>query len=136
MYANGDDVEKDQVEALKWYRKAADQGDARAQFNLGVMYANGRGVAEDYVEAARWFRKAADQGNAKAQFNLGVMYYNGDGVEKDYAEAYAWWDIAARTDPDAAKLRDNLENKMSPQQVGEAQKRTKELKALIEAKTK
>jgi TPR repeat protein len=55
------------------YRKAADQGNARAQFNLGVLYANGQGVAQDYAEAARWYRKAADQGHADAQNNLGLL---------------------------------------------------------------
>jgi TPR repeat protein len=45
---------KDAIEAVKWYRKAAEQGDAPAQFNLGNSYANGEGVAKDAVEAAKW----------------------------------------------------------------------------------
>ena len=53
----------------------AEQGNADAQYNLGVMYDNGQGVRQDYAEAARWYRKAAEQGNAKAQYNLGSMYY-------------------------------------------------------------
>ena len=64
------------------------------------------------------------------------MYAEGQGVEKDYVEAYAWWNIAAKTEPKAAKNCDLIEKKMSPQQVGEAQKRTRELTALIEAKKK
>ena len=52
----------------------AEQGDAKAQNNLGAMYANGQGVRQDYAEAFRWFRQAAEQGYAKAQFNLGLMY--------------------------------------------------------------
>jgi TPR repeat protein len=75
-------------------RKAAEQGNARAQFNLGLMYATGQGVPQDYVEAARWFRKAAGQGNASAQYNLGVMYY-GRGVPQNYAEAARWYRKAA-----------------------------------------
>ncbi len=55
-------------------QKAAEQGDAMAQFNLGVMYNTGRGVAQDYKQAVAWFRKAAEQGDAMAQFNLGLMY--------------------------------------------------------------
>ena len=70
--------------------KAADQGDASAQYNLGVMYAEGQGVRKDDVEAAKWFRKAADQGLARAQYNLGVMYAEGQGVPKDYVEAEKW----------------------------------------------
>ena len=97
---------------------------------------SGNGVAKDQVEALKWCRKAADQGHAKAQYTLGWMYETGDGVEKDYVEAYAWWNIAAKADSDAAKNRDLIKKKMSPQQVVEAQKRTRELRALIEAKTK
>ena len=51
---------------MKWYRKAADQGDAAAQYNLGVMYKNGRGVLEDYVQAHAWLNLAAAQGHEKA----------------------------------------------------------------------
>ena len=54
--------------------RLADQGDAFAQYDLGVMYANGQGVPQDYAQAVAWYRKAADQGNAAAQTNLGVMY--------------------------------------------------------------
>ncbi|MEI8182452.1 MAG: tetratricopeptide repeat protein, partial [Desulfomonile sp.] len=53
-------------EALKWYRKAADQGDAIAQRFLGFMYYEGQGVPQNYKEALKWYRKAADQGNKKA----------------------------------------------------------------------
>ena len=70
---------------------AAEQGDAKAQVDLGVMYANGDGVPENDAEAVKWFRKAADQGDAKAQFDLGVMYANGDGVPENDAEAVKWF---------------------------------------------
>ena len=55
---------------LVWFRRAANQGFAKAQFNLGLMYYNGDGVAQDYKEAAAWFRKAADQGHADARAAL------------------------------------------------------------------
>ena len=67
-------VAKDEVEAVKWYRKAAEQNDAKAQFNLGVCYSNGEGVAKDEVEAVKWYRKAAEQNYALAQYNLGRCY--------------------------------------------------------------
>ena len=51
---------------MRWYRKAAEQGDAAAQFNLGVMYANGEGVPEDYVKAYAWMNLAAAQGQKDA----------------------------------------------------------------------
>ena len=76
---------------MQWYRKAAEQGDAKAQFNLGLMYANGRGVRQDDAQAEQWYRKAAKQGDAKAQYNLGVMYANGQGVRQNYKIAKEWF---------------------------------------------
>jgi len=73
MYANGRGVPQDAAEAVKWYRKAADQGDATGQYNLGWMYANGRGVPQDDAEAVKWYRKAADQGDARAQSALATL---------------------------------------------------------------
>jgi TPR repeat protein len=64
MYANGEGLSQDYAEALKWYRLAATQGDARSQSNLGIMYANGQGVPRDLSEALNWFRLAAAQGDA------------------------------------------------------------------------
>ena len=69
-------------EAVQWYRKAAEQGDAEAQDNLAFMYKNGQGVTQDYAQAVKWYRKAAEQGYAGAQINLGVMYDNGQGVNR------------------------------------------------------
>ena len=80
---------------LDTLRQAAEQGDARAQFNLGFMYHEGKGVPQDAAEAVRWFRLAAEQGNAAAQFNLGFMYSEGRGVLKDEAEAVRWYRLAA-----------------------------------------
>ena len=80
------------IEAL---RRAADQGDADAQYNLGVMYSNGEGVPQDFTQAMAWYRQAADQGDAGAQYNLGVMYANGEGVPEDDAQAVAWYRQAA-----------------------------------------
>ena len=87
--------QKDYVSAVYWCRKAAAQGNARAQCNLGVCYEYGNGVTKDYDEAVKWYRKAAEQGYARAQCNLGVCYYYGKGVTKDYAEAMKWWRKAA-----------------------------------------
>ena len=76
-------------------QRAADQGDAEAQFNLGWMYDTGKGVSQDYGEAVQWYRRAADQGHAQAQCNLGVMYYTGEGVPQDDREAVKWFRRAA-----------------------------------------
>jgi len=61
------------------YRKAAEQGSAKAQSSLGIAYFQGRGVAQDYTQAARWCHKAAEQGVAQAQNNLGLRYNAGQG---------------------------------------------------------
>ena len=80
---------------MRWYRLAADQGEALAQSNLGFMYANGEGVPEDDTEAVRWYRLAADQGDAWTQANLGVMFENGEGTPQDFVEAHMWANLAA-----------------------------------------
>ena len=80
---------------IEQLRKDAEQGDATAQYQLGLRYSIGIGVPKDDAEAVRWYRKAAEQGNANAQFNLGLMYYNGEGVPQDYQEAVSWFRLAA-----------------------------------------
>jgi len=90
LYERGQGVPKDRAKAAAWYRRAADQGFALAQSNLGNEYDTGRGVSLDYAAAAAWFRRAADQGLSSAQYNLGLLYEAGRGVPKDDAEASAW----------------------------------------------
>ena len=63
------------------YRKAAEQGDAKAQFKLGMCYENGDGVEENCNEAIKWYEKSAQQGLAEAQYQLGVCYYFKYGYE-------------------------------------------------------
>ena len=77
MYDTGKGVAQDDVEAVAWYRQAAEQGIAEAQYWLGYILARSAGnggVPEDDAEAVRWYRRAAEQGLAGAQFNLGQMY--------------------------------------------------------------
>ncbi len=95
MYQFGRGVSQDYAEAVRWYRKSAEQGNATAQCNLGYMYEKGQGVSQDYAEAVRWYRKSAEQGNSQGQNNLGWMYQFGRGVSKDYAEAVRWYRKAA-----------------------------------------
>ena len=94
-------VPQDYAKALQWNRKAAAQGVAEAQYNLGVIYKFGLGVPQDYAKALQWYRKAAEQGVAKAQFNLGLMYDNGLGVKQDYAKGAKWYRKAASRYPPA-----------------------------------
>jgi TPR repeat protein len=60
MYGQGEGVAQDYKEAVKWYRKAAEQGVVDGQYNLGWMYDKGKGVVQDYKEAVKWYRKAAE----------------------------------------------------------------------------
>ncbi len=122
-------VAKDEAEAVKWFRKAAEQNVADAQYNLGVCYANGQGVTEDDAEAVKWFRKAAEQNLADAQYNLGVCYDSGEGVAKDEVEAYKWWLLAAGQGNDDAKYNMTIvENKMSREQIAEGQRLARDFK--------
>jgi TPR repeat protein len=76
-------------------RRAAEQGDSIAQFNLGDCYRDGSRVAKDRTEAIKWYRKGAEQGNAGAQRRLGDCYRDGLGVAKDSTEAVKWYRKAA-----------------------------------------
>ena len=85
----------DYATALREWQPLAEQGHARAQYNLGWMYAHGQGVPSDDEAAAQWYRRAAEQGYANAQFYLGNMYRKGEGVPQDYQAAAQWYRRAA-----------------------------------------
>lgn len=119
----------DYATALRLYRGMAEQGNGNAQYYLGTMYAKGQGVAQDYVEAAKWYRLAADQDHAQAQFNLGNMYDNGRGVAQNEILAHMWFTLsAAQGNQDAVRNRDILARRMTPAQLAQAQKLTREWK--------
>ena len=118
---------KDYATALRTYQSLAAQGDAAAQFMLGLMYDRGEGVPQDYAEAVKWYRLAAVQGNAGAQLGLGLAYALGQGVPQDFVTAHLWSNLsAARGNPSAMKLRDLVAQKMSPQQIADTQKRARQ----------
>ena len=79
--------------ALHEYRKAAEQGDAAAQYNLGLMYANGRGVPQDYVEAHKWLNLAATQGIKPAFENRNLVAKEMTPADVSLAQELAreWW---------------------------------------------
>jgi TPR repeat protein len=116
-WANGD-----YAIALREWRPLAEQGNAIAQHNLGLIYKIGQGVTQDYKEAIKWFRLSAAQGFAPAQQNLGVMYYYGRGVLQDYVYAHMWFNIAASNgDADALKNRDLTAENMTAADISKAQ---------------
>jgi len=120
----------DYATALSNFRKAAEQGDAAAQFYLGNMYGNGNGIPKNYKQAIYWYAKAVEQGNADAQLNLGGMYRYGNGIPKDYVMAYMWLNLAASQGDDVVRAgREMFERSMTPEQVAEAQRLTREWKS-------
>ncbi|HHF3866549.1 TPA: tetratricopeptide repeat protein [Haemophilus influenzae] len=82
--------QSDYQTAFKLWLPLAEQGNADAQFNLGLMYYNGRGVKQDDFEAVKWYRKAAEQGDATAQLILGALYFSGRGVQVNKSLAKEW----------------------------------------------
>ncbi len=114
-------------EAIESYRVAAEQGDPEAQNKLGEMYGNGTGVSRDLRQAVKWYRLAADQGHGTAQLNLGQAYADGLGVPGDHVQAHLWLNLASTSgDQDARSARDELVEKMTPEQIAEAQRLARE----------
>ena len=95
MYEEGNGVNKDLTEAIKYYHQGAEGGFAWAQCRLGLMYARGIGVENDDELAVEWYQLAAAQDDDDAQFNLGMMFADGRGVDKDIPLALSWLDKAA-----------------------------------------
>ena len=134
MYENGEGVPQDYAEAVKWYRRAAEQGYAVAQNNLGSMYYNGTGVPQDYAEAVKWYRRAVEQGYALAQSNLGFMYEDGTGAPQDYVRAHMWFNLAASrflaTEKESREIaqqgRDRVAQLLSPEALARAQRMARE----------
>jgi Sel1 repeat len=95
FYFNGLGAPRNDEEAVKWDRLAADQGLAPAESNLGIMYLEGRGVRQDFGEAAKWLQAAAWQGFAPAEYSLAALYASGKGVKPNFAEARRLYGQAA-----------------------------------------
>lgn len=119
--------------AFAEFKQAAQQGILAAEYRLGQMYRKGQGVVQSDALALAWLRSAAEQGHSAAELSLGFMYYTGDGVPRDYVQAYMWFDLAASQiiDPaerDAArKHRETVALLMTPTQVAEAQRLSREI---------
>jgi hypothetical protein len=93
--SSGQVLDNDPELAAGWFFRAAEQGYADAQFNLGLMYINGEGVPQDISHAVELFQKAAEQGHVDAQNNLGAMYFTGEGVARNEKKAIEWFEKAA-----------------------------------------
>jgi TPR repeat protein len=127
-YYDGDFVPQNYAEAIKWYRKAANQRFAAVQHSLGLMFDKGEGVQRDYTKAVIWYRKAAEQGVVSAQFDLGNKYAVGKGIPQNFIEAYVWYSLAAASGHQKSlKQRDHFARKLSREEIIEAQRRAMEL---------
>ncbi len=154
MYANGRSVPQDDVEAHLWLNLAAMQGlsgltgalidgrsrhfdvtalDAVAERMTADQLAEARRRTRDWTNArrVRVYRLAADQGDATAQFDLGLLYERGRGVPQDYVEAHIWFNLAAAQSSgedrdNSVKFRDNIAERMTAEQIAEAQRRAQE----------
>ena len=115
----------DYATAMQEWRPLAEQGHAQAQDMLGAMYTKGEGVLQDYAEAVKWLRLAAEQGYADAQNNLGWMYYIG--VLQENVLAHMWLNLgAANGSKNGPKNRDFVAEKMTPQEIAQAQEMARE----------
>jgi uncharacterized protein len=122
--------------ALREFRKSAVKGDAKAQYNLGVMHRKGTGVVQNYHEAERRYRNAAEQGHSEAQFSLGLMfkegligkmYKKGSGIVKNYVKAHKWFNIAvSHGHLPSKKLMGVVEKRMSPSDIAKARNLARE----------
>jgi TPR repeat protein len=125
-------------EAVRWLRKAADQGSVGSFNNLGVAYENGLGVKRDYTEAAKWYRAAAIRGNVRAQANLGLLYRFGRGVNLDLVTAYAWLKLSANQgnplgSANIAEMK--VMGQLSPAQLDEAEQKVADFKKQIQTQS-
>jgi len=123
IYEYGRGVKRNDVEAVKWYKKASVQGMSVAQYKLGVMYDNGWGVLPSDAEAVKWYRDAAEQGHPFAQHDLAFMYIAGTGVAQDHVRAYMWLNVAiANGNSLMVKHLNNVSGKLTFDQIEEAKK--------------
>jgi TPR repeat protein len=112
--------------AAALFSHLAEKGDARAQYNLGLLYASGLGVTHDYQAALKWHRSAARQGHAGAQNALAQMYAKGHGIPQDNVRAHMWYSVAIESSSSGSKQelmkdRDHLASRMTPPQIQKAQ---------------
>lgn len=134
-YRFGLGLPEDDKESVRWLLLSAKQGYPDAQLMLAMRYREGRGVLKNYSEAIDWATKAANQGHAESQFNLGDWLLNTEGLKRDKVKAYMWLNLAAVKDyQGAAGARDKLEREMTPEEIAEAQKLSREWEPKMDEK--
>jgi TPR repeat protein len=130
MYRIGEGVTRDPKQAAKWYALGAAKGNPLAQVGLGFMSMEGIGTPADFGAAVGWFDKAANQGDASAMLALAALYERGKGVAKSDVQALKWTILATYDDGEyeqelfdrAKRLRNEMSDRMPPEEVGEAER--------------
>jgi len=130
----GRGMPKNTKEALRWLRRAAQNGQQDAQRLLALKFYHGYDVSPDQVEALKWTQRLAEAGDVPAQLTLANMYASGEGTERNLVRAYMWYDIASaaagiegspeeveKAAQSAAEQRDKVADLLLPEQEVEAQ---------------
>jgi localization factor PodJL len=121
LYRDGKGLRNDSKLAQAWFKRSAEQGNARAMHNLAVVLAEGVSGTPDYSGAAEWFQKGAEHGIKDSQFNVAILFARGLGVSQDLVQSYKWFAISAGLgDEDAARKRDEVGAKLTPEKLIEA----------------
>lgn len=126
MYQTGEIVPKDSVKAAKWYQEMVDRDDPTGKVLLGNLYSQGEGVPKSEFRAKDLFEEAANQGSKSALHALGMLHITCTAMPQDLVVAYMWLNLAAPENEAAAQLRDSVEEKLSQEELGSAQKRAAE----------
>ncbi len=122
----------DDKQAVEWFKRAADKGNADAQYYLALHYADGRGVLQDFNESGRLITALAAKNHADAQSQLGAMYRRGLGVRMDKSKSYLWYNLAASNgNRDAGPFRDLMASQLSTIELGEAQRNSRMLEQFL-----
>jgi hypothetical protein len=122
---------------VQLYQESAENGEADAQYKLGLLYLTGNGALQDFAEAAKWLKQAAEQGYALAQYELGLIYRTGYGLAIDHVQSYVWLNLAAAAGiQEAVAARDEVMRSLSNKQLAQAQKMAREwLASRVKRKT-
>lgn len=112
---------------VQLFYENAQNGDADAQYQLGLLYLEGKSTIQDFEEAAKWFALAAEKNHIQAQYQLGIFYKTGLGIDIDPGKSYMWLNLAAAGGVEkAAWVRDEIMRSLNPEQLKQAQKAARE----------
>jgi TPR repeat protein len=101
LYESGQGVQQDFAEAMRWYRKAAEQKEPHATCRIADLYRDGKGVERNLDEAAKWYQREANGTCRGAQVNLGLIFE----AQHNMPEALKWYRRAAEGGETSAQAK-------------------------------